>query len=111
MCVKLPSRLSNCPIIDALVELRFESNLNKSLIFGYMYKQIVELYPHEYPNGVISLPVLQIPEAIRNSDPNMRFKPLYRLKGKVQSFKSVMMYFVLVRECLITVGMNLRNLQ
>lgn len=82
MCVKLPSRLSNCPIIDALVELRFESNLNKSLIFGYMYKQIVELYPHEYPSGVISLPVLQIPEAIRNSDPNMRFKPLYRLEGK-----------------------------
>ena len=77
MCKQLPSRISPSPVIDALIEIRFEAMWAHSAVFGLIYNEIRDLYPGE----VISLPILQIPEQIRNTDPNLRFKPLYRIDG------------------------------
>lgn len=73
----LPSRIEKCPLIDALIEFRFEAAIAKSAVFGVIYN----LIRNDYRGNVINLPILQIPEQIREVDPNFKFKPLYRIEG------------------------------
>ena len=73
----LPSRIEKCPLIDALIEFRFEAAIAKSAVFGVIYN----LIRNDYRGNVINLPILQIPEQIREVDPNLKFKPLYRIEG------------------------------
>jgi len=73
----VPSKLEKCPIVDALIEIRFESPFPKSVIFGMIYSIIKEKYLGE----VKQLPTSQIPEQIREADPNLKFKPLYLIEG------------------------------
>ena len=73
----LPSRIEKCPLIDALIEFRFEAAIAKSAVFGVIYN----LIRNDYSGNVINLPILQIPEQIREVDPNLKFKPLYRIEG------------------------------
>ena len=73
----LPSRIEKCPLIDALIEFRFEAAIAKSAVFGGIYN----LIRNDYRGNVINLPILQIPEQIREVDPNLKFKPLYRIEG------------------------------
>lgn len=75
--IKLPKRLGNCPLVDALIEIRFSSPLDKNAVFGYIYGLIQD----SYPGRVINLPLTQIPIQVRDSDPNLQYKPLYRLEG------------------------------
>lgn len=51
--------------------------LLKSAVFGVIYN----LIRNDYRGNVINLPILQIPEQIREVDPNLKFKPLYRIEG------------------------------
>lgn len=74
----LPIKIESCPLIDALIEFRFEVNITRSAVFGIIYNLIKE----EYSGEVINLPILQIPEQIRDDDPNLKFKPLYRMENK-----------------------------
>lgn len=74
----LPSRIEKCPLIDALIEFRFEADIAKSAVFGVIYN----LIRNDYRGNVINLPILQIPEQIREVDPNLKFKPLYRIEGE-----------------------------
>ena len=73
----LPSRIEKCPLIDALIEFRFEAAIAKSAVFGVIYN----LIRNDYRGNVINLPILQIPKQIREVDPNLKFKPLYRIEG------------------------------
>ena len=73
----LLSRIEKCPLIDALIEFRFEAAIAKSAVFGVIYN----LIRNDYRGNVINLPILQIPEQIREVDPNLKFKPLYRIEG------------------------------
>lgn len=75
--MRLPIRLEKCPLIDCIIEVRFNTNIVNSAVFGVIYNQIRS----DYPGTVNNLPISQLPEAIRNSDPNLRFKPLYRIEG------------------------------
>lgn len=74
----IPKRLDKCPLVDALLEIRFSSDLDKSVIFGFIYGLVKE----DYPSRVVNLPLSQIPAQIRDKDPNLQFKPLYRLEGR-----------------------------
>lgn len=76
--INLPKQLGKCPLVDALIEIRFSSLLDKSAVFGYIYGLIKDLYP----GRVVNLPISQIPAQVRDNDPNLQFKPLYRLDGK-----------------------------
>lgn len=69
----LPSRINPCPIVDALLEVRFSSNLPPSAVYGVAYNAVKDNYPRSE-----DLPILQIPEPIRKVDPNFRFKPLFK---------------------------------
>lgn len=70
----LPKSINPCPIIDAVIEIRFEVNLFSNAVFGIIYKE----FQSEYPE-VEKLPILQIPEQVRDNDPNFKYKPHYKI--------------------------------
>ena len=75
---RIPLRLKKCPLVDALVEIRFQPHQSvKSVVFALIYAKVQNLFNHR----VITLPLSQIPEQIREKDPNLKYKPLYRLEG------------------------------
>lgn len=72
---KIPKKVKNCPILEAIVELRFNPSIDRSAVFGILYKDLKEFYPGE----VIKLPILQFPEQLRSTT-ELRYKPYYRLE-------------------------------
>ncbi len=74
MIDKLPIRINPCPIIEAIVEVRFSSALPAAAIYGILYSKINAMF-----TSVKNLPILQIPEAIRSTDPNLMYQPHYLL--------------------------------
>ena len=75
---ELPVRIEKCPIVDALVELRFEARVDTNAVFGLIYGTLMQ----NYSGRVENLPIMQLPEAVRVSDPALKFKPLYRIINK-----------------------------
>jgi len=74
---KLPLRLENDPILEALVEFRFSANASPTLselLPGILFTEYSEALPNleKHPNA-------KIPAEIRVSDPQFFYKPLYRL--------------------------------
>jgi len=72
---KFPYKIEDCPIVDALIEIRFETDVVKSATFGMIYNIIKDSYPGKVQN----LPITQLPEQIRDNDPSLKFKPLYKI--------------------------------
>lgn len=75
--VVLPKTLEPCPIIDALLEVRFSSKINANAVFGVIYNVLQTDFPK-----VESLPILQLPDTVRANDPNLRYKPHYKLSNE-----------------------------
>ena len=78
MTKKIPIKIDPCPIIEAVVDFRFDSEMPADAIFGIIYKS----FRDEFHDKVEKLPILQIPEAIRSQDPNFRFQPYYRFQNE-----------------------------
>ena len=76
MTKNIPIKIDPCPIIEAVVDFRFDSEMPADAIFGIIYKS----FRDEFHDKVEKLPILQIPEAIRSQDPNFRFQPYYRFQ-------------------------------
>jgi len=70
----LPKQITPCPINQAVVEIRFNSPLPPDAIFGVVFNKLKDSYKDEG-----GLPILQIPAAVRNQDPNLLFQPHYKL--------------------------------
>jgi len=70
----IPKRIDNCPIVDSVVELRFKSSIFPNAVFGLIFSSLQKDFPK-----VEKLPILQLPEQLRDSDPNFKFKAQYRL--------------------------------
>jgi uncharacterized protein (TIGR04255 family) len=65
---QLPIRLEKEPLIEALFELRFSSESSVSGLFpGFLYSKLSNVAPIE------ELGAAQIPKAIRDADPNLRY--------------------------------------
>jgi uncharacterized protein (TIGR04255 family) len=73
----LPKKITPCPIIDALVEVRFATKIHRDAVFGLIYNKIQTDFPK-----VESLPILQLPEAVRANDINLKFKPYFRVSNE-----------------------------
>lgn len=58
--MQLPVRVEQCPIVDAVVEIRFTSNVPPSVMLGLIYRELAQDFP-----DVEDLPILQLPEHIR----------------------------------------------
>lgn len=72
---RIPSKISPCPIIDSIFELRFETSLPDEAVFGYMYSKISEKC-----TTWTQLPIVNLPKDLRNQDPNLRYAPHYQCK-------------------------------
>lgn len=70
----IPKKIDNCPIVDSVVELRFNSSIFPNAVFGLIFNSLQNDFPK-----VEKLPILQLPEQLRDSDPNFKFKTQYRL--------------------------------
>lgn len=73
--MKLPKKITPCPIIESVVEIRFDTDIPSDAIFGVIYNA----FKNEFSKKPKNLPILQLPADIRNKDPNLLYKPHYRL--------------------------------
>jgi uncharacterized protein (TIGR04255 family) len=73
--MRIPTKISPSPIVEAVVDVRFDPTPPPDAVFGLIYSKLPEKYRH-----VEKLPVLQVPDEIRQSDPNLVFQPYYRMK-------------------------------
>lgn len=74
--MKLPKTISPCPIIEAVVEIRFDSDMDTESIIGKLYNFF------STNSSVVKfekLPILQLPDTFLSSDPNLKFQPYYRI--------------------------------
>lgn len=74
--VRIPIRISPDPILEAVVELRFSTSVPNEAVFGLIYGQIQSEF-----SSYEALPVLQIPEAVRNQDEKLKYTAHYRVKS------------------------------
>lgn len=70
----VPFQIANCPIVDSVIELRFISGIYSNAVFGVLYNLLKSDFGH-----VENLPIMQLPEQLRESDPALKNKPNYRL--------------------------------
>ena len=75
--MKLPKKITPCPIVEAIVEVRFESDIPEDAIFGVIYSKFKEEY-----SDLEKTALLQLPEQIRSKDPSLKFKPYYKLRNE-----------------------------
>lgn len=70
-------RLSPCPIIEALIQINCTFLSDPDIVVG----QVLNLLTADnlHTATVEKLPLLELPEAIRLNDPNLRDKPWYKL--------------------------------
>lgn len=77
----LPTRLRKEPLLDALFECRFTAHAPVSDILpGILFSEFVG------DKKLERLPQSQIPETMRNSDPNLQYVPLVRIRFQDYSF-------------------------
>lgn len=67
--MKVPEFLGVNLIIDANIELRFDTNVFPNAVFGMLYNEFKTYY-----DKVERLPILQIPEQLLETDPNFKYK-------------------------------------
>lgn len=72
----LPKNLNPDAIVEALLEVRFKTSVLAELVTGRLSDSTVwrELAPQR-------LPVADVPEVIRRTDPNLLFQPTVELRG------------------------------
>lgn len=76
--IRIPKKITPDPILESVVELRFKTNLPSDAIFGMLYNKLNEMFPNSYE----SLPILQLPEAVRLQDKNLEFSPHHKFKNE-----------------------------
>lgn len=73
----LPKKLKKEPLIDAVFEVRFVGVPSAgSALLNLLNRKLAG------DKEIEQLPLLQVPQAIRDADPNLRFAPLNRLSWK-----------------------------
>lgn len=72
---QIPKQLKNCPIIESVAEVRFSTNIDRTAVYGVLYNALKANFEKTIP-----LDILQIPEQIRDADPNLKYKPYYKIK-------------------------------
>ncbi len=81
MSNKLPKRLRKEPILDAIFECRFNAQLPvPNILPGILFSEF------EGEKTLERLPQSDIPEVIRNNDPNLQYAPLVRIRLQDYSF-------------------------
>lgn len=74
--ISYPIRLEDCPIVESTVELVCSFNIPNDVVLGVVYSRLKQ---EGKKIQIKNLPILQIPEAIRKSDVNLKNKPTHQL--------------------------------
>jgi len=73
--MKLPGKLGKEPLIEAIFEVRFTATLPVSSILpGLMFQQLAG------EKVIERLPASELPQQLRNIDPNLKYAPLVRIR-------------------------------
>ena len=75
----IPVRISPCPIKQAVLEVRFVSEHPADAVFGMVYSAVNDMFHNKKPEV---LPVMQIPEMVRQQDPNLKYQPGHRFASE-----------------------------
>jgi uncharacterized protein (TIGR04255 family) len=75
--MSLPYSISPCPLVDAIVEIRFDASVLPGAVFGMLYEKLSETFPK-----AIQLQVATIPEEMRRLNPALLYQPQFRLEGE-----------------------------
>lgn len=75
--MNFPNSISPCPIIEAIFEIRFKTSFPPDAVFGLVYHKL----RNDFKN-VENLPILQLPENLRLIDPNLKYKPYYKISNE-----------------------------
>lgn len=67
----LPHRISPCPILEAVLEIRFVTQESWNVLPGLLYSLIRGKYPEKF-----DLPLSRLPEEFRRQDPTLVYLPL-----------------------------------
>ncbi|MDR1925452.1 MAG: TIGR04255 family protein [Planctomycetaceae bacterium] len=70
--IKLPKKLKTDLILSAVFELRFSTKIPQEAVYGMVYQAVIKKYPSVSP---VRLPITQLPDVVRNFDPNLIFQP------------------------------------
>lgn len=74
--MKLPLKIENCPIIDAIVEIRFETNLPPDAVFGVVYNQFKSKY-----TKVDDLPLSKAHDIIIQKNPSLKYGAHHKISN------------------------------
>lgn len=75
MTKSLPQKLKKEPLIDAIFEVRFDSDAQVSVVLpGMLFREL------EGNKSINRLPVSEIPQDMRRADPNLKYAPLSRIE-------------------------------
>lgn len=73
----LPERIEQCPILEAVLEIRFVTQESWSVLPGLLYSLIRERYPEK-----IELPLSQLPEEFRRRETALTHQPLLQFLSR-----------------------------
>lgn len=71
-----PTQLKNPPIIESIVEIKFDSLLPDEVVFGVFYSLIKDKY-----DQIEELHTAKIPKEIKDTEPTLKFAPHYVLRS------------------------------
>jgi uncharacterized protein (TIGR04255 family) len=72
---KIPKRLKQNPVLESIAEVRFISSLPPETIIGLVYENVKDKFGEPK-----SLPILQLPAALREKDPKLKYQACYRFE-------------------------------
>lgn len=79
---RLPKTLKKCPIIETNCELRFATTLPDDAVFGVLYQTLVPIFGKLQPTP---FPIINIPEAVRKSDPHLKYQAYYQISDNAMT--------------------------
>jgi uncharacterized protein (TIGR04255 family) len=68
--------LGKPPVVDAVIEMRFESQIPSEAVFGVVWNELKTLYSKYEKN-----PIMQLPADLLERDPNFQYMPHYKLQN------------------------------
>ena len=71
----LPKKITPCPIVEVILEIRFRTEVPEDAVFGLLYNSVKKDF-----SDFESLPILGIPAKIRMQDESLRYSAHYRAK-------------------------------
>lgn len=80
MEVKIPKLLKKCPIVDVVVEIRFNAKIDSNAVFGVLYNSLNKKYQGPVTQIQLPPPLMPIPQ-------NGSFIPFFNITNKDHTIK------------------------